>query len=323
LIAPVLLAADAVQGQATFLRDIPPGKYSDIVVRFSGDSLAANTFVIADLGRIRLTEAGRDLVNVDADNLRAINSLKGGASRLQAVAGGASAATLRIPRGYADNNVHQIIEADVVQVQMQFGPLFTTHFTAADVATIKVYGLVRETGEMAYNMLIHQIDNVYGAGVFTLPLRHENVIAIYLVTPATPDLDRVRVVKDGVEMANVQVGPAAQDNDLQSISDLFNQTDAPVDAAAYPFVVDSGVSEISLAEPGEIGEFLSDDVVVEFSTSPAATYTQECVVFSADFTPTKLRQTKVETAAVVQRKISRKNTLGRGRPVQTLRIAAE
>jgi hypothetical protein len=31
----------------------------------------------------------------------------------------------------------------------------------------------------------------------------------------------------------------------------------------------------------------------------------------------------VDSTSVVQRKIARKNTLGRGRPVQTLRIAAE
>lgn len=319
MLAPVLLAADAVQGQATFLRDIPPGKYSDLVIRLSGDAQAAQTFAIGDLGRLRLTEAGRDIVNVDCDNLRLQNTIKGGNSRVQATAGAASAATLRIPRGYYDNNVHQIIEADVVQVQMQFGANFTTVFQAGDTATIKVYGLVRETGEMAYNMLIHQIDQTYGTGTFQLPLRHENVIALYVIDAAA--LNRVRVVKDGIEIANVQQGPNAQDNDLESISDLFNQTDTPVGAAAIPIVVDSGIMEVSLAEPGEIGEFLSDDVAIEYTTNAGATI--ETLVFSADFTPTKLRQTKVETAAVVQRKVARKNQLGRGRPVQTLRIAAE
>lgn len=324
-LAPVLLAADTVSGQSSFLRDIAPGKYEGIIVRFSGDAAAAQTFAIADLGRIRLTEAGRDIVAADADNLRLMNMYEGGSSRIQAVAAGASAATILLPRGWGDNNVHQIIEADVAQIQIQFGANFTTKFTSADPAQIKIYGLVRETGEMTYNMLIHQIDQTYGAGVFTLPLRHENVLGIYPVLNA--ELDRLRVVKDGVEMANVQQGPNAQDNDLVSISDVLGVTDAPDAVTAFAVATganaDSTIAKIGIAEAGEIGEFLSDDVVVEFTMSPATTQVQEMLVVSADFTPTKLRQSKVETSSVIQRKIARKNTLGRGRPVQTLRIAAE
>jgi hypothetical protein len=325
-LAPVLLGSDSVAGQSSFLRDIPPGKYEGIVVRFSGDALAAQTFAVTDLGRIRLTEAGRDIVAADADNLRFMNMLNGGHSRVQAVAGAASAATILLPRGFGDNNVHQIIEADVAQIVIQMGANFTAKFTGADVAQFKIYGLVRETGEMAYNMLIHQIDQNLSSGVFTLPLRHENVIAIYPVI--NTNLSRVRIVKDGEEMVNVQQGGAtAQDNDLVAISDLLNQTDAPDTAAAFagaglgPFTTDSSIAELAIAEPGEIGEFLSDDVVVEFTMVGAQV--QEILVLSADFTPTKLRQTKVETASVVQRKVARKNTLGRGRPVQTLRIASE
>ena len=324
-LAPVLLGSDSVAGQSSFLRDIPPGKYEGIVIRFSGDALAGQTFAVTDLGRIRLTEAGRDIVAADADNLRFMNMLNGGHSRAQAVAGSFSAATVLLPRGFGDNNVHQIIEADVAQIVIQMGANFTTKFTGADAAQFKVYGLVRETGEMAYNMLIHQIDQNLSTGVFTLPLRHENVIAIYPVINA--NLSRIRVVKDGEEMVNVQQGPLAQDNDLVAISDLLNQTDAPDTAAAFaaaglgPFTTDSSIAELAIAEPGEIGEFLSDDVVVEFTMGGAQV--QEILVLSADFTPTKLRQTKVETASVVQRKVARKNTLGRGRPVQTLRIASE
>jgi hypothetical protein len=325
----VLLVSDSVAGQTTFLKDLPPGKYSDLVVRFSGVSAAAQTLAIADLGRLRITEVGRDLVNVDCDNLRFINMVKGGSSRIQAGAAAASAVTLRIPRGYGDNNVHQVIESDVVQVQMTFGANFTTKFTNAQKAILKVYGLVRETGEMAYNLLIQQIEQSYGgAGTFYLPLRQENVIAVYVVNGTAGDLDNVRVIKDGVEIANVQQGgTGVEDNDMVSISDLMNTTDAPDAVTAFVAATganaDSSVSEIALADAGEIGEFLSDDVQIEYRVSPAAAYVQECVVFSADFTPTRLRQTKIETAAVVGRKIARKNSLGRGRPIQTLKIAAE
>jgi hypothetical protein len=323
-LCPVLLAADTVSGQSSFLRDISPGKYEGIIIRFSGDA-DGGTFAVSDLGRIRLTEAGRDIVAADADNLRFMNTLEGGNSRVNATLNSFSSATILLPRGFGDNNVHQIIEADVAQVQMQFGAAFATKFTGAAPAQIKIYGLVRETGEMTYNLLIHQIDQTYGAGTFTLPLRHENVLAIYPVV--TDDLRRLRVVKDGVEMVNVQHAPAAtiQDQDLIDISDLLNLTDVPNTAAIAPTVngfTPSSMAALRIAERGEIGEFLSDDVVLETTWAGAATVF-EFLVMSADFTPTKLRQSKVETSSVVQRKIARKNTLGRGRPVQTLRIAAE
>lgn len=321
--APVLLAADNVAGQTTFLRDIPPGKYADILVRFSGDAAAAQTFAVADLGRIRLSESGRDLVNADADNLRFHSMYEGGSSRVQATAGAQSSVCIRIPRGYGDRNVHQVLESDILQLQMNFGANFTTKFTGVDPAAIKVYGNVRETGEMAYNLLIHQLEENFGAGTFTIPLRRENVIACYVVINA--NLNRVRLVKDGTEMANVQQGPNAQDNDFNDISDVLGVTDAPDAVAAFAAATGAGayssIAKLGIAEEGEIGEFLSDDVQLEFTM--AAAQVQEWLVFSADFTPTKLRQTKVETAAVVQRKVARKNTLGRGRPVRTLGIAAE
>lgn len=322
-LAPILLASDSVSGQSSFLRDIPPGKYEAFAIRFSGDAAAAQTFVAADIGRVRLTEAGRDLVAADGDNIRLMNMLKGGSSRIQNAAAAASAMTIMLPRGFYDGNVHQVIEADVVQVNIQFGANFTTKFTAADAAQVKVYGLVREMGEMAYNLLCYQVDQSYGAGTFTLPLRNENVLAVYVLTNS--NLNRVRVVKDGAEFANVQQGPNAQDNDFASISDQWNKTDVPDGASAFTAAAganaDSTIAEIAIADPGEVGEYLSDDVVIEYTM--AGTQVQEMLVVSADFTPTKLRQTKVEAAASAQRKIARKNTLGRGRPVQTLRIAAE
>jgi hypothetical protein len=329
VLAPLFLGADAVQNQTSFLRDIPSGKYAGIVVRLSGDAQAGQTFIGADLGRIRLIEGGRDLVAADADNLRFINMNEGGSSRIQNTAGGASAMTVLLPRfwggvSHNDGNVHQIIESDIVQVQIQFGAGFTTRFQAGDTAQVKLYGLVRELGEMTYNLLLHQIDQNLGAGTFTLPVRNENVLGIYFVTNA--NLERVRVVKDGEEMANVQQGGALpQNSDLVDISDLLSTTDAPdqvaVFTAAAGATAPSSVAKVVVAEPGEVGEYLSDDIVVEYTL--VGNQVQECIIASADFTPTKLRQTKVEAGASIARKTSRKNTLARGRPVQAIRISGE
>lgn len=233
--------------------------------------------------------------------------------------------TVLLPRGFYDGNVHQVIESDVVQVAIQMGANFTTKFTGADPAQIKIYGLTRETGEMTYNLMVMQQEQTFGAGTFNIPIRQENVVAIYPVINA--ELDRIRVVKDGEEMANVAQGPLAQDNDFVSISDLLNTTDAPDAVTAFVAATganaDSTIAAIEIAEPGNITEYLSDDVTVEFTMSPAATQVQQFLVVSADFTPTKLRQTKVDQAAIFQRKVARKNTLGRGRPIQAVRISGE
>jgi hypothetical protein len=143
------------------------------------------------------------------------------------------------------------------------------------------------------------------------------------------DLSRIRIVKDGNELVNVQHGVTAsspQNQDLAAISDLLSHSDVPDTATAITAngaQFNSSAAKLAIAEPGEIGEFLSDDVVVEVTSVAATTFVFESLVVSADFTPTKLRQSKVDSSSVVQRKIARKNTLGRGRPVQTLRIAAE
>jgi len=315
-LAPVLLAADSIGGQSSFLRDLPAGKYEGFFLKLSATSDTGLALTAAEFGRIRLLEAGRELASVDYDNLRLFNNLKGGYADFSGATAGDTRAACYIPRGYFDNNVHQVTEADVAQVSIQYGSSFATDIVSGQQ---KVYGLVRETGEMSYNLLLTQIDQTYGSGTFTLPIRQENVLAIYFIEPTTgTDLERVRVLKDGQEMVNIQAadgGNAGISEDLYEISDILNNPDISTGHSA--------IAEIQIAHPGEIGEFLSDDIRVEMTTGPTSTWTYETIVLSADFTPSKLRQTKVETAAVVQRKVSRKNTLGRGRPVSALRIASE
>ncbi len=304
-LSPILLASQSVAGQSSFLRDLPPGKYEGFFIKLSGDAAAGEELSPATFGRIRLLQEGRPIVNVDFEHLQNINQIKAGFANNIDVSGGDQQYGVLIPRGYLDDNVQAIIEADNVQIEIEFGATFTTIFTATDTAVIKVYGLVRETGEMAYNLNIIQEDHLYGTGVFELPIRTENVVAVYIVPDA--GLDRMRATKDGREFVNIS------SLDQQYLSDLVNQVES----------AGSGIMAAEIAEPGAVGEFLSDDVVLEFTTSPATTYTQTIVKFSADFDPIKLRLTRAENAAVVQRKISRKNLLGRGRPVQTLRIAAQ
>lgn len=317
--SPVLIGAESVAGQAQFLKDVRPGKYQAFFLKLSSPASAAGqTGTAAGFGRIEFLQGGAPFVSVDYDNMRNINRLKGGAAHQELNVAGVHEFGVLVPRGYFDNNVHQVNQADQVQCKIAYGATFTTWFTAGQTAVQKLYGLVRETGKMAYNLRIHQIDKSYGGGVFREPLSQENVFAIYVVAPATyGDLRRLRVEKDNVEMANVTfAGSATADteSDATDISNVLNTTDSEVETATS-----THPAEITVAEPGEVGEFLSDDVAIEFTTTPAAPpYTQEFVVFSGDFTDTKLDQTAAEEAAIVQRKIARKNQYGKRRPVSVL-----
>jgi len=316
---PILIGSESVAGQSQFLKDVRAGKYEGFFLKLSGDALAAQTLAVTGFGRVKLLAAGTEVVTVDYDNQRVINQIWGGEMRVVAVAGGNHQFPVYIPRGWKDDNVHQVNSQDQVQIQIDYGATFTGVFTGADVAIQRIYGLWRDTGKMAYNLRIKQINKVYGSGVFMEDLNTENVLGVYVVASGN-DLDRVRVLKDGIECLNAHIGDTAAvalaDEDWLEISDNLNKVYAGTDAVAT--TASSAIAEADIAKPGQIGEFLSDEIQVEFSTSPATTYTQELVVYHADFTDSKLQQTKAEEAAIVQRKISRKVQFGKTRPVRTL-----
>lgn len=316
--SPVLLASESVAGQTTFLRDIRPGKYDAFYLKLSGDAVAATTLLENEFGRVELMQAGAPLVTVDYDVLHDINELKKGGLRIRADAGLQHEWPVVIPRNYwFDDNVHQVNQGDQVQVRIQYGTNFGVVFAAGQTAIQKVYGMVRETGLMAYNLKMSQINKVYSSGVFTEEFGFENVLAVYFVQNAG-NTDRVRVTKDGKEMANVAIGTNAAgivEEDLLEISDWYNSKHGATDA--IPAADTSRIGEVDVADNSAIDEFLSDDVEIEFTVS-GTTFTQQFVIMHADFTDTKLRQTKAENASITQRKIARKQQKGRTRPVRVL-----
>lgn len=314
---PVLLASESVAGQTSFLKDIRPGKYAAFFLKLSGDSLAATQLTPAGFGRVEILQAGTPIVSVDYDNMRDVDQLKLGNVKTENVLGGLHEFPLLIPRGYWDSNVHQVNLGDQLQCRINYGAGFTGVFTGADVAVQKVYGVVREIGEMAYNLNIHQVDHNFSTGTFEETYNFENVMAIYVIQNASPPgLRRIQVLKDDRELTNVAFGTgvAEAEEDLQELSSILSGREAATD-----FVLTSEtplIAEIDVAQPGNVGEWLSDRITVRYTTGAA--YTQEVVFFHGDFTDTKLRQTKAETASEVQRKVARKQQHGRTRPVRVV-----
>jgi len=317
-IMPVLLDSDSADG-TSFLADLSPGKYAYFGLNVAATVAAAEALVLTEMGRLRISEQGRDLVNIDVDTMASINQRERGNGFFTSTAGAAGGAIILIPRKYGkDNNAHLVTEQDLLQLSMQHQAAYDT---AIDGGTIEVYGLLSETGEHFYNLKILQhSEAVAASAVETMRITEENVLGIYFsrTNPATDAL-RIRVMRDGQEVANGALQA------LSGFSDLLGQTDSLSSAAAAgdgTSATHHSQTAIMFANEGEIGEFLSDDIKVEI-TEDSTGATEEITVLAADFSPAKLRQSKVETASIVERKIARKNKLNRSRPIQSLRIAAE
>lgn len=325
LFNPKLLASEAVGTAAQWLADIPQGKYDAFALVLTGTSAAAQTATEADMGRIRLLEGGRELVSVDGTLMRTWDNLKGGETRRQFAAAGVTEWFCVIPRTWFDDNVHRVLESDLAQLSMTFGALWATHIATA---VWKLYGMVRQTGEMRYNLKINQIDlNIPAGGTFKMPIRDENIVAIYLwkdgatIGTASANVDNIQVVQDGEVAVNV-----VRSEDLFDMSDALNATDslATANTEGNTFNGTSLLAEMAFASPTELGEFLSDEVTFEVTTAAAMTDNKlPILVFSADFAPSKLKETQLLTKSVIQRKLVRKQNLNRTRPLAALRITSE
>ena len=313
-IMPVLLDSDTAGAQ--FLGDIKPGKYSYLGIVIDGTAAAADALVETEIGRIRVSEQGRDVVNIEAENMLAINRLEGGNARLDNAPGGDAEVAILIPRGYDDANVHLVTESDLAKVQINHDAAFVTAMsTGAGVATIELYGLQVETGEMNYLLKIIQLDELIAVSATQkIKITEENVFALYIENNV--DWDRYRVLRDGEEAVNCTRLAATH------FGDMLNPTDSLADAASQgDGDIVSILTPLRLANPGQIGEFLSDNIQLEVTSNAADTF--RVIVMSADFAPEKLRQTKVETASIMERKLARKEKLGRSRPIQALRVQGE
>ena len=308
-IMPVLLDSDSLSSQ--FLGDIKPGKYSYFAIMIDGTVLAADALVESEIGRIRVSEQGRDVVNVDAAQMLRINRMEGGHVRFESVAGAAGEVCILIPRGYDDANVHLVTEADLAKVAIVHDAAFDTAMSGV----IDLYGLLVETGEMNYLLKIIQLDEAIAASaVEKVKISEENAFAIYIERNA--DWDRFRVLRDNEEVANVS------ERALTHISDALNETDSLSTANTEGLsTTTNSMQVLRFANPGEVGEFLSDNIQLEVQAGTADTL--RIVVFSADFAPGKLRQTKIETASIMERKLARKQKLGRSRPIQSLSVQGE
>lgn len=325
LFNPKLLESEAVGTAAQWLADIPQGKYDAFAVVLTGTE-GATAIDETSLGRIRITEGGREIVSIDAKWMRTWNNLKGGNVRQVFTPSGAAEWLCVIPRAWFDDNVHRVLESDLAQLSMTFGSTWAARITTA---VWKLYGMVRQTGEMRYNLKINQLDlNIPAAGTFKQPIRDENVIALYLTKDGTSaavntfssNVDNLQVVQDNETAVNV-----VRSEDLFDMSDAVNATDSiGAQNSEGIFNGESLLAEMAFASPTELGEFLSDEVTFEVTTAAAATGNKlPILVFSADFAPSKLKETQLLTKSVIQRKLVRKQNLNRTRPLAALRITAE
>ena len=190
----------------------------------------------------------------------------------------------------------------------------------------RMYGFKRLTGMMSYNLKIIQYDLPIAAATTPITLQDENILAVYIkrdtigqgTTEVASTITGIVARRDKVTVASL-FGSGLQD--LNDFSDLLNPTDS-LSAANQSGrgLFNSDLAELALAQPGEPAEFLSDEFQMDVTSTAALTLS--ILVFSADFSPNKLRQTQLDTAATIQASLTRKNEMGRTRPIQTLKVAS-
>lgn len=303
------LLASATIGGSSFVEPIPSDLYEAYVVAITGTSAVGQELFAQDIGTVRVLINGNDVINADYQDLLEFSRLHGGS--VQAFSAGTNDVFehyLVIPRGFRDGNVEQIVDRDRAQFTINYGPNVSTKVLSG---TVELYGITRKTGTQLYYLKLLNINDTIG-GATTKPIvyREENVIAIYprlTVRNANTDettLTRIQCEVDGKEVCNV----AREALRFASYNRRNN------DAGET-----TKLGEILIADDGNIGEYLSDDVTLRVVTSGALTF--DSLVAAADFDPPKQRATAELSGEVIDMALRRKKKDGKTRPIQVVESA--
>lgn len=290
---------------------VPTAKYSAFIFKFEGTNAATDAITEARLGTIQLTENARQRQFVHFDRLGQVNDLKYGThERVPAAATEAFSLVYTLPQydpAYhqlgRDKNIIDVDELDNIFLQWQglaaVGPSVLN-------GTLTIYGILENSTEK-YSLKLEDFDiQSAGAGIIKQNLTaFENISEIFLENDAV--LTRLRVFKDGKEYIDA-------DNDvLESMTQANNKIELA--AWAAPAYLD-----LRLIETGEMdsGDAFAEDVNIVLEVTGAATV--KSIIASIDYSsmPKLLRSAALRTADI-ERRTTKKLTLGHSRPVSTVK----
>lgn len=175
---------------------LPKGQYGAIAIEYDLDAAAAVTLTRANMGNIRLTWNGRDVVNVDSEMLNLVNNLYGGVAEFSSAVGGATRMTCFIPVGmwWDSQNVYDVGDNDQVIIQLSFPDLALA--ANVDSGSIRIH-VKEKVGVMKYLHIVNQrFEQTSAAAVVSNSLPINNVSQLYYLNPAGA-LSQMQILKDG------------------------------------------------------------------------------------------------------------------------------
>lgn len=277
---------------------IPAGKYRGFLLRFSGTNQTGQQLAASDLGTIRLSRGGRQVMYASIDRIQVLNGFDFGAVESSSTAGDAFAFTAYIPASLpGDENIFFVSDE---QTFMAWVGGSNVNNTVIASGTLEVYGDTAD-GIQAYELGLWDYDLSYsGAGTYAEKIPYENIARLLIENDA--QLGRVTVNRDGETFIS------ADDDALVAYTNLFTKTET----------YDSSISYIlaELRKSGALEETLADDVRLELILNGSATL--QCLVASVDFTPDQLQASKADFEQSVAQKTTRKASAGKTRPVKVL-----
>ncbi|MCK9282166.1 MAG: hypothetical protein M0P71_16220 [Melioribacteraceae bacterium] len=216
---------------------LPKGQYGIIQLHFAGTAAAGVTVTRLNLGSVRLSWNGQDIVNVDAEILNLLNNTYGGVATFASAIGAAFTCDVMIPCGQwiDSSNIYDVGNSDQVILTLQFPDLANVAIVAA--ATVDVYAK-EKIGVMNY--LFHMIQrNVIsaGAGIVADTYPMNNITQVYLKDPATANVTRIQILKDNTTIVSA---PTAV---VQAHSDWTHLNETATTTTAIEFIESKDVRE--------------------------------------------------------------------------------
>lgn len=165
--------------------DLPVGQWGALMVVFHLTAGAGVTLTRADLGNVKLSWNGSDIVNVDCEIINLLNNIYGGTSLFASAVGAACDMALIIPTGmwWDSKNIYNVGFKDRVSIQLDF-PLLSVLATCA-AGTVSVYGKEKVGVHQYFHHIEARQEVAGGAGQINRQIPVNNISQFYLKGAAT------------------------------------------------------------------------------------------------------------------------------------------
>ena len=187
-------------GSITF--PIPKGSIKDIIIRITGTNKAGVTLAVGEVGKLRLTRKGFDIVgNVDFQDLRNINNYEMGISPFASAVGAAFSGQVVVPFHYPQDELNILkFLADEGEFQFVVDPTGLAKMEAG--ALMQVFAVFSKGVEKYLRVLLLTSRVLGASGATTVhEIMQRNVTQLYIRGGAS-DISNAIITRDNLTLIN-------------------------------------------------------------------------------------------------------------------------